>query len=192
MRHSFFLYIGAGAAVVLLLLEVRNGMRDDHYQMVAERGQSVADHAGEFIEKIRNSILSIGTDDMFGPYDMEQYKLPDGSLTGNEMFVWYAFYDLRDPEGPRIRLLANTVCKDLKKEDVVVEVNPETSLALDWIEVLGSAGCSGGGGGHCRLQETDLSTVVYRGTVPDEITVIRKGQRAKMKLHMMPDNYKDR
>ncbi|CAJ0933708.1 unnamed protein product, partial [Mesorhabditis belari] len=32
----------------------------------------------------------------FGPLNMEQYKLPDGSLDGKEIFVWYAFYDRRN------------------------------------------------------------------------------------------------
>ncbi|CAJ0919314.1 unnamed protein product, partial [Mesorhabditis belari] len=74
--------------MLLLFLEVKNRANDD--QMV--------DQSKEIKKNKEN----------FGPLNMEQYKLPDGSLDGKEIFVWYAFYDRRDPEGPRIRILANT------------------------------------------------------------------------------------
>ncbi|CAJ0947855.1 unnamed protein product, partial [Mesorhabditis belari] len=163
---SLLIFIGAGAIVLFLLFEVRDGVSDDRYEFVVEEGETRV--SKEFIFSEKKPLSSLHLDDILGPYDVEQYKLDDGTLTGDEIFVWYAFYDRR-----------RTTDTDIGE------------YTLAWVEVLGSAGCTGGVGGHCRLQETDLSTVVYRGEIPDEISIIRKGKKVKVKLHVMPTEYKD-
>ncbi|CAJ0925734.1 unnamed protein product, partial [Mesorhabditis belari] len=175
--------------LLVFALRVKNDgsiVKETHYQAA----QAVVNQASDFMWKIRNSILSSGTDGMFEPMNTKRFRLADGSLKSDELFVWYAFYDLRDPEGPRIRILINALCKDLKKEDVMIDLGDgDPPLPLAWAEVLGTAGCPGSSG--CIVQEMELSSIVYRGKVPEKINILRKSKSVQVKLHRLPTSYKD-
>ncbi|CAJ0579847.1 unnamed protein product, partial [Mesorhabditis spiculigera] len=128
--------------------------------------------------------------DAFEPYNPDRVKLPLGGLRGDEMFVYYAYVEIRDPAGPKIRILANVVCSELVLQDIQIDVGAGFLLPLERAKTLGTYGCRGGAGGRCKLQEMEFTSIVYPGPLPDEITIHRKEFSADVKLHRMPSNYK--
>ncbi|CAJ0568680.1 unnamed protein product, partial [Mesorhabditis spiculigera] len=82
-------------------------------------------------------------------------------VTGDELMFYYAFYETRDPAGPRIRIIGTGDCEKLKAEHFLVVLADGKTLNIERIYVLGSSDCPGFIGGHCKMPEMELSTSVF-------------------------------
>ncbi|CAJ0568679.1 unnamed protein product, partial [Mesorhabditis spiculigera] len=110
-------------------------------------------------------------------------------ITGEELLVYYAFYETRDPAGPRIRIIATGDCHKMKEEQFLVVLADGKTLYIDRIYVIGTAGCAGGPGGHCKMQEMELSTNIFWEKPSQKITIFRQQSFARVKLHRIHTNY---
>ncbi|CAJ0924127.1 unnamed protein product, partial [Mesorhabditis belari] len=93
-------------------------------------------------------------------WDKSFYK--EGPLTGDELFFHKAFYDLRDPAGPRIRLLVTATCAGRGgKIDISIDGK---KLGIEWNKCTNSVGCPNKE--SCPYWHYDIASKVYNGQIP--------------------------
>ncbi|CAJ0949785.1 unnamed protein product, partial [Mesorhabditis belari] len=178
-------YFLAFLAIVFIILKVQKVESNEETSMMEWMSRlSNVDQAESTLAK-DNEIKSL---ERFERLKMKDFELIDRNLTGEEMFVYYAYYDIRDPLGPRIRFLANAVCRDLDKKEITVDVGDgQEVLPLEWANGISTGGCA-----DCLLQGMDFATVVHEGPVSDEIVISRKTKSRKVKLHQIAQNYEEK
>ncbi|CAJ0587303.1 unnamed protein product, partial [Mesorhabditis spiculigera] len=103
-------------------------------------------------------------------WDKSYYRF---DIPNNAIFVHKAFYDLRDPAGPRIRVIVTATCAGIGDEiDILVD---GAAIGVEWKTCTNSVKCPTNEG--CPYWHYDIASRVYKDRVPDTIHVSRRNNR---------------
>ncbi|CAJ0587648.1 unnamed protein product, partial [Mesorhabditis spiculigera] len=113
-----------------------------------------------------------------------EFPIPTAAI-----YVYKAYYDLRDPEGPRIRVLITANCTLMNSNTTRLDLTMDgKSIGIGWKKMTNGIGCKSE---SCKFWHYDIASKVYEGRVPDTITFHRNEFAAEIPVERSPAKYTD-
>ncbi|CAJ0587359.1 unnamed protein product, partial [Mesorhabditis spiculigera] len=117
------------------------------------------------------------------------YEVP---IDDEAVYVYKAYYDLRDPAGPRIRVLLTSNCSILANTTNTWDLKIRgKSIGVAWKKLTNGNRLSKCMDEGCAYWHYDIASKVYEGNVPDMITFHRNEFFAEIPVERSPSKYTD-
>ncbi|CAJ0567815.1 unnamed protein product, partial [Mesorhabditis spiculigera] len=118
--------------------------------------------------------------------DKAFYEFP---IPKDALYVYKAFYDLRDPEGPRIRVCVTASCRVIDDPATTIDLRVDgQSIGLGWKNSTNCCKCAVDG---CKYFSYDIASKIYRGPVPETVSFHRNEHSAEIPVEQPPSKYTD-
>ncbi|CAJ0564334.1 unnamed protein product, partial [Mesorhabditis spiculigera] len=116
----------------------------------------------------------------------------DAPLGEDVIYIYKAFYDTRDPAGPRIRVILTANCATLASGDVVIELRiANKSIGIGWVRLPFEGALTSCLGDDCPYHHYDIASEAYEGAIPETVTFHRDDFIAEIPIERSPAEYSD-